>query len=93
MNEVRSGTGNLIIDLPGTGQLAGAARLCRLQREERDDVARVSVKDLSVCCVCWTANNLIRVRATQIFDMCEDNVGGFALELVVLATSLGSDMG
>ena len=92
MYQIGPGSGNLIIYLPSTGQLARSAAHSSFKCEERYNVTRVGVEHLLVSSICGTSNNLVWVIATQVLDVRQHNIGRLPLKFVILTTALGGDM-
>lgn len=94
MNQIRPRARNLVVNAPRARQLARTPGRRRLEREQRDDVARVRVEDLLVCRVGRAADGAPRgdLVAPEVFDVGKHDVGGLAVELVILAAALCGNM-
>lgn len=92
VDQVRSSSGNLIVDAPCAGQSTGSTFQGSFQAEEGDNIAGISVEDLLVRRICRASNRTLLLTRTKILDVSQDDIGRLAVELAVLATSLTCDM-
>lgn len=92
MYEIRPVRGEMVVDLPRTGQFTSASLWRCLQSIQRDDIPGICVKDLLVCGVCRTSNDCAVFPLAKVSDVSKDDIGRLIIELMVLTTARGSYM-
>ena len=86
-NKIGASSSKLVIYMPAAGQETLSTFLGLSQRKQGNHIASISVKDLLISGV-RRGTNLLRVDlVAQIFDMRKYDIGGLAVDLVVLTTS------
>lgn len=91
--KVRSCRCKLVVNMPAAGKLALTTSGCDIKREERHDVARISVENLLVGGICRRAYTMSICSVAKILDMVQYHICRFAFIFVILATSIRRNMG
>lgn len=92
MNEIRTRTGNLVVNPRNACQFACAALCSSGESKQGDNVSGIRMEYLLIRSVSRTANLALVLRQSQVFDVSENYISCLPIILPVLATSLGCDV-
>lgn len=92
-NEIRTGSGQLIVYRPAAREFTLAPFRRSLQAMQCNDIPNIRVEDLLVSCIRRSTDFAGIHNSAQIFDMCEYDIRWLALELVILASPDRCDVG
>lgn len=74
LDQIRPILRKVIIHLPTATNLRSPSLRSSLQREQRNNVSRISMENLLIGCICWRSDSLCRMGTRKVGDMSEDAV-------------------